>query len=64
MVNLTHQDYLTSRPNKNCIEAVSKNVVFEIVADAGHWLQYEQSAVFNEIALQWLKKVGLNPSTG
>ena len=45
-------------------EAVSKNVVFEIVADAGHWLQYEQSAVFNEIALQWLKKVGLNPSTG
>jgi len=41
---------------KDLFEAVSDHVEFEIVADAGHWLQYEQASVFNEMTLQWLTK--------
>lgn len=38
------------------LESVRADVEFEIVPDAGHWLQYEQAALFNEIALQWMMK--------
>lgn len=41
---------------KDLFHAVRKNVEFEIIADAGHWLQYEQPDLFNETALQWLTK--------
>ncbi|MBT3426795.1 MAG: alpha/beta hydrolase [Gammaproteobacteria bacterium] len=41
---------------KDLFEAVSDNVEFEIIADAGHWLQYEQAGIFNEMTLQWLTK--------
>jgi pimeloyl-ACP methyl ester carboxylesterase len=38
------------------LESVRADVEFEIVPDAGHWLQYEQAALFNEIVLQWMMK--------
>ena len=35
-------------------QAVKPDVQFEIVPDAGHWLQYERSEIFNKICEQWL----------
>jgi 2-hydroxy-6-oxonona-2,4-dienedioate hydrolase len=34
--------------------AVKPDVHFEIVPDAGHWLQYERSEIFNSMCEQWL----------
>lgn len=34
--------------------AVNSEVEFEVVPDAGHWLQYEQPEAFNHLALNWL----------
>ena len=30
------------------------DVKFELVADAGHWLQYEKPETFNEYCIEWL----------
>ena len=35
--------------------AARPDVKFEVVADAGHWLQYEQPVAFNNRCLSWLK---------
>ncbi len=34
--------------------AIRPDVRFEIVKNAGHWLQYEQPDLFNERAIEWL----------
>lgn len=43
---------------KKLFESVRNDTEFEIIADAGHWLQYEQAAACNETILQWLTKNG------
>jgi len=41
---------------KRLFETVRDQVEFDIVEDAGHWLQYEQAELFNEMTLQWLEQ--------
>lgn len=41
---------------KDLFEAVRSNIDFEIIADAGHWLQYEKPDTFNQVTMQWLTK--------
>ncbi len=41
---------------KALFEAVKPDVNFEIVLDAGHWLQYERSRIFNRMCEEWLCK--------
>ncbi|NKB99581.1 MAG: alpha/beta fold hydrolase [Pseudomonadales bacterium] len=43
---------------EDLFKAVRDDVEFEIIADAGHWLQYEQADACNEAILQWLTKNG------
>ena len=35
--------------------AANSDIEFEIVPDGGHWLQYEQPEIFNDLALNWLR---------
>ena len=35
-------------------QSIRPDVRFEIVKDAGHWLQYEQPLVFNRLCSEWL----------
>jgi pimeloyl-ACP methyl ester carboxylesterase len=39
---------------RTLFQAVNSEVEFEVVPDAGHWLQYEQPEAFNHLALNWL----------
>ncbi len=36
--------------------AIRPDVRFEIVENAGHWLQYERSEVFNQRCIEWLEQ--------
>jgi len=39
---------------KALFEEVKPDVHFQIVPDAGHWLQYERSDLFNKMCVEWL----------
>lgn len=39
---------------RNVFESIRSDVRFEIVENAGHWLQYEQPDIFNARCLEWL----------
>jgi 2-hydroxy-6-oxonona-2,4-dienedioate hydrolase len=41
---------------RGLFQAVNPEVKFEIIADAGHWLQYEQSDSFNALCEKWIKR--------
>ncbi len=41
---------------RELFQAVRPDMTFEIVPDAGHWLQYEQSELFNKKLEQWVEQ--------
>ena len=41
---------------REIFQSVRPDVRFEIVENAGHWLQYEQSDVFNTRCIEWLSR--------
>ena len=41
---------------RGLFQAVNPGVEFEIIPDAGHWLQYEQSDYFNTLCEKWIKQ--------
>ena len=41
---------------RELFQAARPDTVFEIIPDAGHWLQYEQSEVFNKKCKQWVEQ--------
>ena len=43
---------------RELFQAVKPDVHFEIVPDAGHWLPYERSELFNKICERWLSENG------
>ncbi len=40
---------------REIFKEIRPDVRFELVQDAGHWLQYEESDLFNERCIDWLK---------
>jgi len=47
---------------REVFQSARPDVRFELVADAGHWLQYEMPDVFNQKCIEWLNNpVSQNP---
>ena len=41
---------------RGLFQSVNPRAEFEIIPDAGHWLQYEQSDFFNALCEKWIKR--------